>query len=50
MHIDVETMGKYTRGMTLADRRLNSKAKKNVNVITDINLDKFKEIFVETLI
>ena len=50
MHIDVETMGKYTRGMTLADRRLNSKAKKNVNVITDINLDKFKEIFLETLI
>lgn len=50
MHVDVETGGIYTRGMTVADMRLNSVASPNINVVTDIDTDKFREIFMETLL
>ena len=50
MHIDVETKGDYTRGMTLADTRENSLSNKNINVVTKIDLDKFREIFIDTLL
>lgn len=50
MHVDVETKGQFTRGMTLADTRLDSTLPKNINVVTDIDSKRFKEIFMETLI
>ncbi|RGB74928.1 PfkB family carbohydrate kinase [Anaerococcus nagyae] len=50
LHIDIETNGKYTRGMTIADTRLNSLCEKNINVVTSIDKDKFKKIFMENLL
>lgn len=50
VHIDVETRGEFTRGMTVADMRAISKADKNVNFVKDINTDKFEEIFMEVLV
>ena len=50
VHMDVETKGEYTRGMTVADLRAHSKLYKNINFVSDIDIDKFKEIFLETLI
>ena len=50
VHMDVETRGEFTRGMTVADMRAVSKACKNVNFVTDIDTKKFEEIFMKTLI
>lgn len=49
-HIDIETRGKYTRGMTLADTRLATTAEKNVNVPMKIDADRFKEVFMDVLL
>lgn len=49
-HIDIETRGKYTRGMTLADTRLATLAEANVNVAMKIDADRFKEVFMKTLV
>ncbi|WP_282928918.1 nucleoside hydrolase [Anaerococcus sp. Marseille-Q7828] len=50
VHMDVETKGEFTRGMTVADMRAISTACKNVNFVTDIDTEKFEEIFMTTLI
>lgn len=50
LHMDVETKGEFTRGMTVADLRINSTASKNINFVIDIDKEKFKEIFIKTLI
>lgn len=50
IHMDVETKGEYTRGMTVPDLRAHSNFYKNVNFVSDIDIDKFKEIFLETLV
>ena len=50
LHMDVETKGEFTRGMTVADLRINSTAIKNINFVSDIDKEKFKEIFIKTLI
>lgn len=50
VHIDVETRGEYTRGMTVADLRQTSTLSKNINFVTDIDTKKFEEIFMEVLI
>lgn len=50
VHMDVETKGEFTRGMTVADMRVVSKACKNVNFVTDIDTEKFEEIFMEVLV
>ena len=50
VHMDVETRGEFTRGMTVADMRAISTACKNVNLVTDIDTEKFEEIFMTTLI
>ena len=50
LHMDVETKGEFTRGMTVADLRINSTASKNINFVSDIDKEKFKEIFIKTLI
>ena len=49
-HIDIETSGKYTRGMTLSDTRLATTAEKNVNVPMKIDADRFKEVFMDVLL
>lgn len=48
VHIDVETKGEFTRGMTVADMRPLPNGNKNINFVTDIN--HFKQIFMEVLI
>lgn len=50
VHMDVETRGEFTRGMTVADMRAISTACKNVNFVTDIDTEKFEDIFIKTLI
>lgn len=50
VHMDVETKGEYTRGMTVADLRAHSNQYKNVNFVSDIDIDKFKEIFMKVLL
>ena len=50
LHMDVETKGEFTRGMTVADLRINSTASKNINFVSDIDKEKFKDIFIKTLI
>ena len=50
VNMDVETRGEFTRGMTVADMRAISKACKNINFVTDIDTEKFEEIFMTTLI
>lgn len=48
-NIGIETKGELTRGMTVVDRRLFSKQDKNVEMLTDINEDKFKELLIYSL-
>lgn len=50
VHMDVETKGEFTRGMTVADLRAHSTAYKNVNFVSDIDIDKFKKIFMDVLL
>lgn len=50
VHMDVETKGEFTRGMTVSDMRAISTECKNVNFVTDIDTEKFEEIFMNTLI
>lgn len=50
VHMDVETRGEFTRGMTVADMRAISTACKNVNFVTDIDTEKFEDIFMKTLV
>lgn len=48
-NISIETKGELTRGMTVVDRRPFSKSVKNVEVITDINEEKFTKILIDAL-
>ena len=50
VHMDVETKGEFTRGMTVADMRAISTECKNVNFVTDIDTEKFEDIFMKTLV
>lgn len=50
VHMDVETRGEFTRGMTVADMRQDSSLCKNINFVTDIDTKKFEEIFMEVLV
>lgn len=50
VHMDVETKGEFTRGMTVADLRAHSTAYKNINFISDIDVEKFKKIFMDVLL
>ena len=50
VHMDVETKGDFTRGMTVADLRAHSKLCKNINFVSDIDIGKFKEIFMKVLL
>lgn len=48
--VEVETEGRYTRGMTVADRRSFSTVEKNTNCILNIDDDKFRKILIEVLL
>lgn len=50
VHMDVETRGEFTRGMTVADMRQASSLCKNINFVTDIDTKKFEEVFMEVLV
>lgn len=47
--VQVEVDGRYTRGMTVADKRIGSKTEKNTLVLTDIDDEKFRKKLVEVL-
>ena len=47
LHVEVETAGELTRGMTVADRRPGSKASPNVLVLTDVDRAAFIELLFE---
>jgi pyrimidine-specific ribonucleoside hydrolase len=46
-HIDIECQGKYTSGMTLADRRPWSKTAPNVTACLDLDRKGFIDLVVE---
>ena len=47
-HIDIETSGKYTAGMTLADRRPWATEKPNAHVLVDLDRRAFIEMIFDT--
>ena len=49
MDVVVETEGKHTRGMTIAEKRGNAKRNNNVQVVTSINKDMFIEDMIRLL-
>ena len=52
MHIDVETRGDVTEGMTVADRRpirVSAKKTPNAEVCLDVNASRFLSLFMERL-
>lgn len=54
MHVGIETQGRLTRGMTVVDRRwfrdlLGDQPKPNVNVVTRIDNQRYRELFMSTL-
>ncbi len=48
-HADIELAGAFTRGMTVVDRRRNSKQPCNVNLITRIESERFVKMTVERI-
>jgi purine nucleosidase/pyrimidine-specific ribonucleoside hydrolase len=53
MHIAIETEGRFTQGMTVADRRpIKSqwKEKPNVSVCTDVDHERFLSFFMESIL
>ncbi len=54
MHVGIETQGRLTRGMTVVDRRwfrdlLGDQPKPNVNVVTRIDNQRYRELFMSTV-
>jgi purine nucleosidase len=49
MACDVETTGELTRGMLIADRRVQPEWRPNVNVATKLNVDQAKQYIVDQL-
>lgn len=49
LHVDVETAGRYCRGMTVADTRRYSDAKQNVEVLADVDRVKFIDFFLDSM-
>lgn len=55
MHVAIETQGRFTRGMTVVDRRwfrdlLGDQPKPNVNVVTRIDNARYRRLFLDTLL
>jgi pyrimidine-specific ribonucleoside hydrolase len=46
-HVDIETQGKYTTGMTLADRRPWTEAKPNVTALLDLDRKEFIRLLID---
>jgi pyrimidine-specific ribonucleoside hydrolase len=49
LHVDVETKGELTRGMTVADRRKKPDREPNVRVLIDLDRDAFIRMITEAL-
>lgn len=49
LHVEVETKGELTRGMTVADRRPGSKSQPNVRVLLDLDRAAFVDLLFEGL-
>jgi purine nucleosidase len=47
--LSVELNGTHTRGMTVADRRADTPAEPNAEIVLDCDLDRFKREFIETV-
>jgi pyrimidine-specific ribonucleoside hydrolase len=50
LHVDVETAGELTRGMTLADRRVRPEKPPNVRVLMNVDRKAFINLLMEALI
>lgn len=48
-HVDIELNGKYTRGMTVVDQRVNTKQIPNVNLITAVDGEHFLPMIVSKI-
>jgi len=48
-HVDVETQGELTRGVSVVDARPNSKSKPNVDLATDVDVLAVRDYIFETL-
>ena len=49
MNVQIETKGEFTRGMTVAEKRLGSDLKPNISVVTKIDEQKFKQDFFDLI-
>lgn len=49
LRVRVETQGKYTRGMTVADKRLHNREEGNIKVLNNVNHDAFLDELCEKL-
>ncbi|PAV28405.1 nucleoside hydrolase [Virgibacillus profundi] len=50
MYIQVDLEGHYSYGRTVADLRIRSNKKPNVNVCTAVNVSKFTELFLKRIV
>jgi inosine-uridine nucleoside N-ribohydrolase len=50
MHVDVETRGELTRGMTVTDRRPWSRVEANVEVAVDVDSERFLRLFMDRVV
>jgi inosine-uridine nucleoside N-ribohydrolase len=50
MHVDVETRGELTRGMTVTDRRPWSRVEANAEVAVDVDSERFLRLFMDRVV
>jgi len=50
LHVDVETRGELTRGMSVVDARVNSNAKPNVHMATGVDLTAIRDYINDALL
>ncbi|MGC9125381.1 MAG: nucleoside hydrolase, partial [Caldisericaceae bacterium] len=49
LHVDIETLGEFTRGRTVVDFYGVTRKAPNANVALDLNLDKFKALLFKAI-
>ncbi len=49
-HVDVETAGKLTRGMTVVDQRIRTADAPTANVVIEVEAQRFTAEFMESLL
>ncbi len=50
LHVDVETLGELTRGMTVADRRPAPTGAATVDVALEVDAERFKASFLRAIV